>query len=168
MKNILIIGTGAVAAELTSYIEDTSIGSEQNLFIKGYIDYEENIKKYWEKYDLQKPVLGDIETYSIVENDYFVVGISDMKFRKKMINKIKLCGGKFINLIHPTATIARTAIIGQGNIINPYCCATALLTVLIFVGCSEKLEDEGLKIGWAMEDITLSGPVCRLGTLLAV
>lgn len=121
MKNLVIIGTGAVAAELTCFIEDKSFLSEEGIIIKGYIDYYENIEKYWKRYDLNKPVLGDIDNYSIVEADCFVIGISDVRFRKKMIDIMKLRGGKFINIIHPTAIVARTAIMGEGNIINPYC-----------------------------------------------
>ncbi len=121
MKNIVIIGTGAVAAEITSYIEDFHIGLDQNLLIKGYIDYKESIKNYWGKYNLQKPVLGDIDSYSIAEDDNFVIGIGNVENRKKMIDKIKSRRGKFLNIIHPTSIIARTAIIGQGNIIYPYC-----------------------------------------------
>lgn len=117
----MIIGTGAVAAELTSFIEDTEMGEENGLKIKGYIDYEENIEKYWKHYGLRKPVLNNIDDYKIDEQDTFVIGISDIKFRKKMTDAIIAKGGEFINLIHPTAIIAGNAVIGIGNIINPYC-----------------------------------------------
>jgi sugar O-acyltransferase (sialic acid O-acetyltransferase NeuD family) len=121
MKNIIIIGTGAVAAELTSYIESNSSYLADEFILKGYIDYSENIEKYWLYYNLKMPVLGDIDTYSIIEDDCFVMGISDISYRNKLINILKSRGGKFINLIHPTAIVADTVTIGEGNIINPYC-----------------------------------------------
>jgi sugar O-acyltransferase (sialic acid O-acetyltransferase NeuD family) len=122
MKNIIIIGSGAVAAELTSFLEDTGSGSfAQDLSIKGYLDFEENIEKYWRRYDLNMPVLGDVNNYPINDDDFFVIGISDVKFRRSMIDKIKSRGGKFINLIHPTSIVAHKVVMGEGNIINPYC-----------------------------------------------
>ena len=46
MKKIVIIGTGAVAAELTSYIEDNNkhTNSESQIELLGYIDYDYNRK----------------------------------------------------------------------------------------------------------------------------
>ncbi len=34
---------------------------------------------------------------------------------------------------------------------------------ILFTGCNKKLEDRGLKVGWAMEDITPKGPVSLKG-----
>jgi len=121
MKNIVIIGSGAVAAEVTSYIEDGTFGLDQGLVIKGYIDFDYNKEKYWKQYDFSKHIIGDIDSYKILEEDNFVVCVSDVLFRLKMINILKLRGAKFINLIHPTALISKSAELGQGIIIYPYC-----------------------------------------------
>lgn len=121
MRNIVIVGTGAVAAEITSYIEDTPMGKEQNIQIKGYLDYEENIDKYWKHYSLSKPVLGDIDSYRICVDDYFVIGVSNVEFRKKVITQLQLNNARFLTLIHPTAIVARNASLGCGCFISPYC-----------------------------------------------
>jgi NDP-sugar pyrophosphorylase family protein len=121
MRNVIIIGTGAVAAELTSFIEDTDLGKKENLTIKGYLEFAHNIEKYWKVYQLEKPVIGDVDSYTIETNDCFLVGIADVNFRWRMIEIIKSKGGNFINLIHPTAIVSKTAKLGEGNIINPYC-----------------------------------------------
>ena len=120
MTKIVIIGSGGLASEISCFFENTSSGQYQDLYIKGYIDYEYNIDKYWKRYHFDKPVLNDIENYRITEEEYFVIGIADVKFRRIVINKIKEKGGRFINLIHPTAIVDRNFIIGTGNIINPY------------------------------------------------
>ncbi len=39
----------------------------------------------------------------------------------------------------------------------------SILLLLAFTGCSEKIDDNGLLIGWAMEDITPDGPVSLRG-----
>lgn len=121
MKNIIIAGTGAVAAEITSYIEDTSFGKECGLQIKGYLEYPDNIELYYNKYKFQKPVLGDLDSYQPEEDDYFVIGVANIQFRRVVIEKLQLKSANFITLVHPSAIVARTATIGLGNVINPTC-----------------------------------------------
>jgi sugar O-acyltransferase (sialic acid O-acetyltransferase NeuD family) len=120
MTQLVIIGTGGLAAEITCFFENTSSEKYDHIHIKGYIDYECNIEKYWKRYNFDKPVLNDIDNYIVNEEDYFVVGIAHVKFRKMVMNKIKEKGGRFLNLIHPTAIVDQNCVIGTGNIINPY------------------------------------------------
>ncbi len=109
--NIIIIGTGAVASELQWF---------DNIYVKGYLEFEENIPKYWAKYQLKKPVLGDVDSYEIQPDDRFVIGMTHIEFRWKMIEKILSRGGQFINLVHPLAIVQEPSQIGMGNIIHPY------------------------------------------------
>jgi sugar O-acyltransferase (sialic acid O-acetyltransferase NeuD family) len=120
-KNIVIVGTGAVAAEITHCIEDSDAKGLADIKIKGYLDFDENIEKYWKAYKLEKPVLGNIDSYKIDPDDYFIIAIANIPFRKDVIEKIKLKGGKLTNYIHHTAIVNKTAQIGEGNIINPFC-----------------------------------------------
>jgi sugar O-acyltransferase (sialic acid O-acetyltransferase NeuD family) len=120
MTQIVIIGTGGMAADLTLCFENTSYGLYKDISIKGYIDYEYNIDKYWKRYHLDKPVLDDIDHYKVSDEEFYVIGIADVDFRKIVINKIKEKGGRFINLIHPTAIVDKNLILGTGNIIGPY------------------------------------------------
>ena len=108
---LVIIGSGAVASEVTLFFGN----------IKGYIDYEENIDKYWKNYQFDSPVLGDIDSYEFAPDDEVVLGMADIPFRRKMIAKVKERGGKFVNLIHPSVLIDKNTIIGEGNVIHPNC-----------------------------------------------
>ncbi|MEG2341374.1 MAG: hypothetical protein RSB69_11570 [Odoribacter sp.] len=122
MKNkIIIVGTGAVAAEITSMIEDSPYGEIANIEIKGYLEYSYNVEKYYKKYKFINSVLGDVDNYLPIEEDYFVIGVADISFRKKLIDILESKNAKFINIIHHTAIIARTAHLGKGNLINPNC-----------------------------------------------
>lgn len=123
MKKIVIIGTGAVAAELTSYIEDNNkhTNSESQIELLGYIDYEYNIEKYWKKYQLQKQVLGDIDNYNFGSEIEVLIGISDIKFRNEIISKLESKGVVFFQFIHHSVIIPKTIEIGKGNIIYPFC-----------------------------------------------
>ena len=65
MRDAIILGTGGCAAEVTFYIEDhnSKVSEGERINILGYIDYEENIKPYYEKYNFKAPVLCDIDVY---------------------------------------------------------------------------------------------------------
>lgn len=123
MKKIVIIGTGAVAAELTSYIEDNNkyVDSQSQIDLLGYIDYDYNIENYWKKYNLQKPVLGDIDNYHFENEVEVLIGISDIKFRNEIISKLKIKGIIFFQFIHHSVIIPDSIELGEGNIIYPFC-----------------------------------------------
>jgi acetyltransferase-like isoleucine patch superfamily enzyme len=111
------VGTGAVAAETTSYIEDLQYGSSYNIKIKGYLDINDNNML---KYEYKKPYLGKTGDYIIETEDCFIVAIGNNNYRKEHADRILQKGGTFINLIHQTCIIANTAKMGIGNIIYPY------------------------------------------------
>lgn len=123
MKNIVIIGTGAVAAELTSYIADNNlkVTKDKKINIKGYIDYDYNIEKYWKKYKLKSPVLCDIDCYVPALDEEVLIGISDINFRNKMIEVLLNKNAKITNFVHNTVMIQEPIVLGIGNIIYPFC-----------------------------------------------
>jgi acetyltransferase-like isoleucine patch superfamily enzyme len=123
MKNVIIVGTGGVAAELTSYIENYNkeMGEDHEINILGYLDSEENKAKYWTKYKYKKPIISDVYSYKINKDDYFIIGIADIDFRSKMMSILKQKSAKIIGFIHQSVIIANTAVLGTGNIIYPHC-----------------------------------------------
>jgi acetyltransferase-like isoleucine patch superfamily enzyme len=123
MKNIIIVGTGALAAELTSYIDDhnSKSGSQDKLNLLGYIDYKYNIEEYWAKYSLKAPVLSDIDSYLPAPDEEVVIGISDIKFRNMMIAKLFEKGAIISAFIHSSVIIPDSVKLGIGNIIYPFC-----------------------------------------------
>lgn len=123
MRNLIIIGTGAVAAELTSFIEDhnSKINFDNRINILGYIDYEYNIKKYWAKYNLKAPVLCDIDSYMPSANEEVLIGISDIPFRNEMIDRLLKKNACLASFIHSSVIIPESVQIGIGNIIYPFC-----------------------------------------------
>lgn len=123
MTNLIIIGSGAHASEIVDYINDYNKFSTQNnyFFIKGFIDYEYNIENYHDHYDLEMPVLGDIDNYQPVKDDRFIIGIADVPFRKIVIKKAQEKKWVFTNFIHHSCIISKNIEIGFGNVIAPYC-----------------------------------------------
>jgi acetyltransferase-like isoleucine patch superfamily enzyme len=121
MIEIVIIGSGGLASDITTCFDGITLKTGENIEIKGYVDYDYNVDKYWKRYNHKKPVLADIDSYIISGNEFFVVGIADIKFRKTVIDIVKSKGGKFMNLVHPTAIVDSNAILGNGNLVFPNC-----------------------------------------------
>lgn len=123
MKNVIIVGSGAVAAELTSYIEDNNkhVGEAEQLNILGYLDSEENIPKYWARYKFKKKVIADLKDYQPKPGDHFIVGISHLEFRTGMIKMLEQKDANIIGFVHHSTIVADSAVLGIGNIIYPYC-----------------------------------------------
>ena len=120
IKKIVIFGTGAVAAEITSQLEDSDWGEKAGLSIKGYVASDEAGLTHWKEYKYRNPYLGNFFDYEIEEEDYFVLALGNYRVKRKIVGEIKAKGGKFVTLIHPTAIVAKTAIIGEGNILDPF------------------------------------------------
>ncbi len=123
MTKTVIIGTGAVAAELTAYISDNNkiVAEELKREIIGYIDYDYNVEKYWRKYNLSAPVIGDIDSFDFSQNIEVLIGISDINFRNKIIAIVKEKNGVFGQFIHSSVIFSKQCEIGIGNIIYPFC-----------------------------------------------
>ena len=79
IKNIVIFGTGAVAAEITSQLEDSSWGEEAGIKIKGYVASDAVGLQHWKEYKYQSPYLGDFLNYEIKAEDYFVLALGNYK-----------------------------------------------------------------------------------------
>ena len=116
--NIVFFGAGAVAAELTSYIEADTDKSKYN--IKGYVCSDDNGYPQWERYKYKKPYLGYIQEYEIAPDDRFIIALNNYKVKREIVDLIRSKGGKFISFIHQTSLISNTAILGEGNVIGPY------------------------------------------------
>ncbi|WP_019671563.1 LbetaH domain-containing protein [Eudoraea adriatica] len=123
MKNIIILGTGGLAAQLTFYIEDNNskVGNEDKINILGYIDYEYNIEKYWKRYNFKTPVLCDVDSYIPKENEEVLLAISNVKFRNKMIDILVKKNARIGSFIHSTVIISKSQKFGFGNIVMPFC-----------------------------------------------
>jgi len=123
MKNIIILGTGGLAAQLTFYIEDNNsrVANDEKINILGYIDYEENIEKYWKRYNFKNPVLCDVDSYIPKENEEVLLAISNVGFRNKMIDILVKKNAKIGSFVHSTVIISKSQEFGYGNIVMPFC-----------------------------------------------
>ena len=66
IKKIVIFGTGAVAAEITSQLEDSDWGEKIGIQIKGYVTSVKNGIENWHKYNYSSPYLGHFDDYKMM------------------------------------------------------------------------------------------------------
>jgi len=100
-------------------------GHNPDFRIKGFLsDGPSNIEKIG-----YPPVLGKIMDYKVKANEVFFCAIGKVEDRKKTVEYILSQGGKFINLIHPTAIISPSAKIGTGIAIKAYCVISSDVTI---------------------------------------
>ena len=114
--NLIIIGAGGLARE----IYDLAIicyGNNPDFRITGFLsDDLTNIES------LGYPkILSNTQDYQLKEEDVFFCAIGNVLHRKKVVESILNRGGKFINLIHPTANISPSVKLGIGIGIKSYC-----------------------------------------------
>jgi acetyltransferase-like isoleucine patch superfamily enzyme len=116
-KKVLMVGASNGGQMMSSILEESHPGI--------IIDFIDDNKKLWDCFVYGKKVLP-YETNDICniikDYDYAFVGIGLhklMNFRKKIVDAI---GGKipFINIIHKTAYISLTSVVGEGNYIGAF------------------------------------------------
>lgn len=115
MKDIIIVGAGGHAAELTEYIESGTRKQNFNYNIVGYLDDE---KDNYYRYGFKAPYLGSISDHSVNEDINYLMGIANLDFRIKITKMIEDRGGSFCGFIHPTAIIASSALIHPTVVIS--------------------------------------------------
>ena len=119
MRNVVIVGAGGAAAELTFYIEDYNASDKttDKINIRGYLDYSMD---YFKKYRFEKPMLSDIESYDPRPDEEFLVAVMDIESRKRMIRILQEKNMKIGSFIHHSVIRPKELEIGEGNIIFPF------------------------------------------------
>lgn len=117
MKNLIIIGARAYGREVYNIAIQTK---EYNTdwVVKGFLDNDDSVLSNYP--DSYPPIISSIDDYIIQPNDVFICALGTPDTKKYYIQKILDKGGKFTNIIHPSAIINTINVkIGYGVIICP-------------------------------------------------
>ncbi len=114
MKDIIIIGAGALGEEIAWLIEEIN-DNKPEWNILGFLDdfaygVKENILGY--------KLLGKVNDIHEFSGSYFVVAYGSTSFRKKIVETLLLYNLKWANLFSPTVRIHKSNKIGKGVIIG--------------------------------------------------
>ncbi|MFT4847597.1 MAG: UDP-3-O-[3-hydroxymyristoyl] glucosamine N-acyltransferase [Sediminicola sp.] len=116
MKEVIIIGAGAHAAEIEEYILDNN-KIKPEIKIIGYLDdSEENHQKS----QLIFPLLGGVFSFKVDANIELILSIGNLALRSRIITHFTQKNIKFTNFIHHTSRVFRTVKLGVGNVFCPY------------------------------------------------
>jgi UDP-3-O-[3-hydroxymyristoyl] glucosamine N-acyltransferase len=123
MRNVIIVGTGGCASEVTFYIENHNsvVKPEDQLNIQGYIDYEEVALVNYKKYQYKAPLLCDIPSYIPKPGEELLIAIMNVHSRKKEIDKLEAKNATIGSFVHHSAIIPENRDIGIGSIVFPFC-----------------------------------------------
>ena len=117
MKKIIVIGAGGHGAEIADYIEYNNQFADHDPYeIVGFLDDDPS---NYENYQFSAPLLGDIVDHQVRKDHFYIIGIANLKYRKKFVLDFLEQGATFINLIHKSAYVSSSARIGKGAIIGP-------------------------------------------------
>lgn len=125
-KKLLIIGARGWGREVYNMLP-CCIGFGSDYVVKGFLDDNKDALKGMSGYP---PIVDSVENYVPQDEDVFVCALGDAHWKKHYTEIILNKGGKFINVLHKTATIERNTIIGNGCII----CAHVWISCDVFMG----------------------------------
>lgn len=122
--NLVIIGAGGLAREIFD-LAIICYGNNPEFKVKGFIsDDLTNIES------LGYPkILSNTLDYQPQIGDVFFCAIGNVFQRKKIVESILMKGGKFVNLIHPTANLSPSLKLGIGVGIKSYCVISSDVTI---------------------------------------
>jgi UDP-3-O-[3-hydroxymyristoyl] glucosamine N-acyltransferase len=123
MRNVIILGTGGCAAEVTFLIDDNNskAPASERINIMGYIDYADHLKDNYDKYDFEAPVLCDIDSYQPKPNEEVLIAVMNIDFKQKMIKALLDKNANIGSFIHHSVVMPKNISIGEGNIVFPFC-----------------------------------------------
>lgn len=122
MRNVIILGTGGCASEVTFYIEDNNkrVPEGEKINLLGYIDYADHVKDHYERYNFKAPVLCDIDSYEPKPDEEVLIAVMDIGFRQKMIKALLDKNAKIGSFFHHNVVMPENMDIGVGNIVGPF------------------------------------------------
>lgn len=82
---------------------------ESGFEVKGFLDEKVDAIAGFCNYP---PILDSAEEYEVCDDDLFVVALGESDYRRKYAEMIVAKGGKFVSVVHPTASVGKNAKIG--------------------------------------------------------
>lgn len=114
MKKILVIGTGGLAREFTSYFSSYS----EHIEIVGFSSTNHSEHS---SFNLPGALFkGDVSPDS-VGTDEAVIAIGSPAVKKRISEKLKALGFKFPSFVHTSSMCSDEARLGEGVVVSPSC-----------------------------------------------
>src|SRR5689334_6120421 len=115
MLDLVIVGAGGFGREVYQWAKDSLPANQYRL--KGFLSSRPDDL---DGFEIPEKVLGDDASYAVQENDRFVFAIGSIEAKKHSVERMQARGIQCVTLIHPTAVVASSAVIGEGVILCPF------------------------------------------------
>ena len=116
LDKIYILGAGGFGRELLQWIKDIN-DVKETWEIGGFLDDDLHAL---DGVACDYRIEGTISEWQPKHDEVFALGIASAEFKKKVTSLIKGKGGKFTDVIHPTAMLSGFAEHGEGLVMFPY------------------------------------------------
>ena len=113
MNNLVIIGAGGFGREMFAAAREAK-GYGENFTIKGFLDGNPSALDAFCGYP---GMIGAPETYRICENDVFITALGSIAARRRCAAMIEERGGRFVSVVHRSASIGPNVSIGAGSFV---------------------------------------------------
>lgn len=155
-SRLILVGAGSFGRELINWAYD--VAEQGGSAFAGYLDGKAHALA-GSAYAL--PWLGTPDDFVPQVSDQLVLAIADPIAKRTVADKLRARGASFACLIHPTAVVARTAVLGEGVVLCPHSLVSADAHVGDFVAVNAMSSvGHDVKVG---DYTTLSGHVDLTG-----
>lgn len=120
-NRLVMVGGGAFAREVICWIGHARMSQPLPASL-GFIDRAADVldgARYGAEF------LGTIEDFLPRPADLLVMGIGDPAAKRRVAELLRVRGGRFATIVHPSAVLASTAVIEEGAVICPHALVSA-------------------------------------------
>ena len=121
MKHLVIIGAGGFGREVLDWARQSE-ACWGDWVVKGFIDDNPHALADGPP---GAPLLGPVEGHVPAFDEVFVCAIGQVAAKRRCVEAIRGRGGLFTGVIHRTAVVSPTAVLGEGVILCPYSVVTS-------------------------------------------
>jgi len=125
MKDLIIIGAGGFGRELFSAARE-AVGFGEPFRVKGYLDANPAALDRFAGYP---PIIGAPDDYAPRPDDVFITALGNIASRRRCVELIESRGGRFISVIHRSASLGQNVTVGPGSFIAHNVVLTADISV---------------------------------------
>jgi len=122
MRDLVLVGSGGAAAEIVGYLEDLDRAGRPVGRVAGFLGPSaEAFELHRARYGYQSSYLGHPDTFEYPSRFAYVVAFAQPRAKFELLKRLLPLDLEFPLIIHPTALVAGSARLGQGNIVGPHC-----------------------------------------------
>jgi len=155
VRRILIVGAGGFGREVLQWARDAWPSACDR--IAGFLSADAHLL---DGCDCGIRIVGSPDSHRPAVGDVHLLAIGVPYARRRVAESLLARGAKFLTLVHPTATVAPSAHIGEGSIICPYSIVSDSARLGRFVAMNYHTS---LGHDAAAEDFSVMSPYATLG-----